>query len=276
MAVISLSSVPPRFPRLHDTLDTILTQRRHDLEIWLNIPRAYRRFPDWDGSVPRVDRRIRIIRAEEDLGPATKVLPAVTELRGSDDQILFCDDDRLYEPDWAQRLLHEQSLRPEMCVAAIGRHLSDVVPEASDRLLGQRAILGPVRDTRYTMQRLWQRLREHRNIETTAKPAKPRVKRAGFTEILQGFAGVVIRPSFFDDAAFTTPTPLIAVDDICLSGHLARRGVPIWLPAGIRVARRSQNHQVEALKDQIVEGMIRQELDRLAVAYFQEKHGIWL
>jgi hypothetical protein len=276
MAIISLTSVPRRFAALGDTVATLLAQGPAVREIWLHIPRRYRRFPDWDGTLPRIDRRVRIVRIDEDLGPATKLLPAITELRGTDDQILFCDDDRLYEPDWAARLLAEQARRPDDCVAACGRHARDILPGAGDPAIRQRAQLGRVFDWRYTLLRARDKARERSLSPKRPKPAKPRVRSAGHTEILLGYAGAVVRPRFFDEAVFALESPLRYVDDIWLSGHLARRGVRVWLPERVRVCRRSDNDTLCPLRDARLGGADRRTLNRRAVRFFQTEYTIWI
>jgi hypothetical protein len=58
------------------------------------------------------------------------------------------------------------------------------------------------------------------------------VREAGYVDILQGLGGAVVRPEFFDDAAYDIPEVIWAVDDVWLSGILAKNGVPICLPKG--------------------------------------------
>ena len=79
--VISLTSITSRFPEIRPTLEALLAQSAPIEEIRLNIPRRYRRFPEYDGGLPDVPGGIRVIRPEEDLGPATKVLFTSEDLR---------------------------------------------------------------------------------------------------------------------------------------------------------------------------------------------------
>ena len=37
--------------------------------------------------------------AEQDLGPATKFLPAVEEYAQEDVAVIFCDNDKIYDPN---------------------------------------------------------------------------------------------------------------------------------------------------------------------------------
>lgn len=46
-------------------------------------------------------------------------------------------------------------------------------------------------------------------------------------DVAQGFAGLTVTAAMFDDAPFAIPPEAWAVDDLWISGQLARRGVPI-------------------------------------------------
>ena len=74
--VITLSTIPPRFAGIGPALRSLVAQRSRPEAVELYIPRSYRRFPDWGGGLPEVPEGVRIVRVDEDLGPATKILPA--------------------------------------------------------------------------------------------------------------------------------------------------------------------------------------------------------
>lgn len=103
--VISLTSIPSRFDKLQSVLEKLITQTCH--EVWLNIPREYRRFPEWNGSVPlftNFDSKLKINRECEDLGPGTKVFGPVRHL-DPEDIIVYLDDDTNYDPKLVTHLL---------------------------------------------------------------------------------------------------------------------------------------------------------------------------
>ena len=54
------------------------------------------------------------------------------------------------------------------------------------------------------------------------------LKREGYVDILEGFAGGLVRPDMFGPADAIIPDRLWAVDDIWLSGMMARKGLGIW------------------------------------------------
>src|SRR6056297_3971663 len=119
MKIISLTAIPGRFAGLGPTLESLTAQGAD--QVWLNIPRTYRRFPDWDGSLPSVPAGVSIRLCDIDLGPATKILPAAYALRGQDAQILFCDDDCIVPRGWAKRLFAIQARRRDQAVAVYVR-----------------------------------------------------------------------------------------------------------------------------------------------------------
>ena len=72
-------------------------------EIRLNIPERYRRFPEWDGTLPEVPEGVTIARCAQDYGPATKLLPTLQAYAGQPVDILLCDDDRIHDRNWTAR-----------------------------------------------------------------------------------------------------------------------------------------------------------------------------
>ncbi|MEZ2131338.1 MULTISPECIES: glycosyltransferase family A protein [unclassified Sinorhizobium] len=273
MRIITLSTIPPRFATLAPTLQSLLKQRASINEIRLYIPRRYRRFPDYDGSVPDVPDGVTIVRPEEDLGPASKVLFATRELRGRRAQILFCDDDKIFSPTWAADLLAAQATRPHECVALIGKA---VPPDRGKPGPFQPKAVHPSRkDFGLRMRRLHYKISSRLGVDRPFPMPRPTIK-AGYVDILQGLGGVVVRPDFFDDVAFNIPDVVWAVDDVWLSGMLARRNIPIWLPAGLDLPQTSEAHEIDALYRATIEGANRREANMRCVAYMQEHFGIWL
>lgn len=273
MRIISLSTIPPRFPLIEPTLRSLLAQNSRVDEIRLYVPRSYRRFPDYDGAVPMVPKGITLIRVDEDLGPASKVLCASRDLRGTAASILFCDDDKIFDPDWAANLFDAQDERPHECVALIGKPIPAAVRRKSARLpVAQR---GSGRELEYRLRRLRQQLASLKGKDAPREMRRP-VREAGYVDILQGLGGAVIRPAFFDDAAYDIPEVIWAVDDVWLSGILAKNGVPIWLPKGLKMPASSDANAVDSLYRSTIEGADRLEANRRCIAYMQERFGVWL
>lgn len=101
--VISLTTIPSRFDKLGQILPVLVEQTCH--EVWVNIPRRYNRFPDWDGQVPEIlHDKVIINRDCEDFGPGTKFIGPALKLL-PDDLIIYVDDDTMYDPHLAKNLL---------------------------------------------------------------------------------------------------------------------------------------------------------------------------
>ena len=104
--IISLTSIPPRFSYLSETLNSIVNQTADIEDIILYIPRKYKRFEYDLDDLPQVPSEVKIRITEQDFGPATKILPAAREYAEKDVAIIFCDDDKIYDPNWAGRLIN--------------------------------------------------------------------------------------------------------------------------------------------------------------------------
>jgi hypothetical protein len=111
--IVSLTSTPPRFPYLAPILKSLCEQTCH--EVWLNVPRKYGRWPDWDGHIPEeiyeVGPKVRINTECEDFGPATKFISPALKLL-PDDLIVYLDDDTFYDPRLVTNLLKWQRTDP--------------------------------------------------------------------------------------------------------------------------------------------------------------------
>lgn len=266
MKVISLTSIPSRFAGLGPTLDSLAAQGAD--EVRLHIPRAYRRFPDWDGDLPSVPAGVRIIRCDTDLGPATKVLPAARDLRGQDARILFCDDDSIVPHGWADRLFALQARRTDEAVAVYVRpsYLPDTAPPT-----GRQAWQVPIRyDLPYRASRL-----AHRLLGSPIVHRRP-FWISGYGDVFFGVGGVVVRPDFFDDVSFDIPEIAWMVDDIWLSAMLARRSIRIYCPWLAALPKSQDISEQDSLMSATFEGKGRQELNNAAARYCRNHFGVWL
>lgn len=280
MTVISLSSIPPRFDLIGLTLETLLAQKADIKEIRLYIPRTYRRFPDYDGAAPKVPKGITVIRCETDLGPASKVLFCARDLRGTDTTILFCDDDRDYPAEWAGALFSEAARYPDRAICLQGRRISTLGFPEPDLPFGlPRAVESQRRFfDAYRRARIRQQITGLFSSMPAPKPAKLAYDVAGLVDYFCGYQGVVIRPDWFDDAAFDIPKVIWAVDDVWLSGHILRKNIPIWASAfqlGHVPLVHTKTHLTSPLVTAVIEDHARDDADRACVRYMQDTYGIW-
>ena len=263
--IVTLSTIPPRFGKLGSTLHAILRQRLPPERIILYIPDRYRRFPEWEGSLPEVPMGVSVHRAALDYGPATKILPAVREFAGQNVDILFCDDDVVYDSRWTERFAALRHKMPGVCLAEAGKDILDVLPGSrpADRL--PRASRKR-RDLRF---RLGSMLR-HSQLRASE------YARSGFCDVFLGVGGVMLRPDFFTDAAFAIPDVLWTVDDYWLSGNLELNGIPIWLNADAPRRREQGSRRIAALKSMVHDEHDRQAANAACVDYYRQTYGIWL
>lgn len=275
MRLISLTSIPPRFDKLEPGLASLLAQTAQVDEIRLVIPRRYRRFPDWDGTLPRVPKGIRITRTDADLGPATKILPTALDLAGNPDaRILFCDDDRYYRPGWAARLFAESDARPDTAISGFVKSIQSyglnlapgTIPQPRARFLRRRWSL------RYRLNLALHRL--SLGLVPHDRRWRP-IARAGHGELFFGFAGLVVRPPFFAPEDADIPDLAFPVDDIWLSGCLARKGIPIFAPAGLLTPRLTDADGTDPLYAARFDGAGRAALDLGCIRHLQQTYGIW-
>jgi len=269
MRIISLSSIPPRFPYLMPTLESLLAQDSVD-EVRLYIPKNYRRFPKYQGELPPVPDGVKICRIEDDLGPATKILPAIKDFHGKDVQILFCDDDLIYHKNWAKKLFDIQSKRPNEAVATYGRPINRELQGtgyAIKKLYPK--YMNMKWDIPYRIKRLFSK------ISNAEQPLWRPIIRSGYVDILFGVGGVVVKPHFFDDEAFNIPDEAWAVDDVWLSGQLERNNIPIYCQSRLPFAKSNNEADRDSLLDSDFLGFERQESNMRAITYCQTKYGVW-
>ena len=276
MLIISLSSIPPRFSRIGPTLQSLRAQNDPADRVLLYIPNRYRRFPDWDGTLPEVPEGVEIRRVDDDLGPATKVLCAAQEFRGQDVDILFCDDDRLYPPDTVTRFMRLRAQHPGCAIALVGRQAETIGVSTGQRDWQPRAVRRwRATDVEFQLRFLWSQIRAGRNWRQIAAPHRRVYKRSGYIDIFEGCGGVLVRPEFFDKMAYDIPPVLWTVDDVWLSGMIARKGVPIWLQANVIDPPETDADALSPLAFSVIEGADRGVANRMAVKYMQEHFGLW-
>ena len=204
--IVSLTTIPSRVAFLERFLEGINTQSLQPDQIELNLPTAYTR-----RDLGKVDRNLipddfRVFECE-DIGPATKVIPTIRRHEGTDTQIVYCDDDRLYDPAWLERLVGMSRKNPEACIA--------------ERTLPVKSRIA-ARD--YKQKNLSYRLRRAaslglwRPMSTVANDS---------AKIIEGFAGALVRPEFFGETVYNVPEEAVLVDDVWLSANLALNKTPI-------------------------------------------------
>lgn len=276
--VITLSTIPPRFGALGPALHALLAQKVRPEAVTLYIPRRYRRFPDWDGTLPEVPKGVTIRRPDEDLGPATKVLFAAEEMKGEAIRILFCDDDRIYAPDWSSRLIAAADRRPGHAIVAGGYDVDTlglVQPTGGRQPHARR--LSKTWDLQYHIARLRQKLAYggRSNVPAHARTRRNYFSRSGYIDIGEGCGGFLVEPGYFARDAWDIPPVMWAVDDVWLSGQLARNGVPIWLEAHADRFTTEPSQTVAPLHAAVIDDANRKQANLACAIHMRETYGIW-
>jgi hypothetical protein len=130
-------------------------------------------------------------------------------------------------------------------------------------------------DLSFQLRYLLQDLRAGANRRNLPPPMRRITRRSGYIDIAEGCGGVLTRPEFFDDAIYDIPPKLWGVDDIWLSGNMARRGIPIWLRAGLREPDDTDAEAFDPLYKAVVNGINRSDANRLGVEYIRKTYGVW-
>lgn len=276
MAVISLTSIPPRFDLLQKTVASLVALKGDVQEIRVNIPKSYRRFPEGSFSMPELPEGVTLVVPDQDLGPATKVLPTIEAFRGTSQPIIYCDDDRIVHPEFARNLMTAAAAHPDCIIANSGWDLellglSVQRPDGEVRAKRLKSLF----DLPYRARRLKQDIRRMMGDKNPLKPQRTwNFWRPGFLDVMEGAGGVLLRANQLPDQTFDVPARVWTVDDIWLSGMAALGGVKIhsnngFIPDEIRGA------EVDALCNQTIEGLNRAEANLECVRVLQRDFGVW-
>lgn len=263
--VISLTTIPSRVAHLRSVLESLKNQSVVPDAVELNIPSAYKRrkFPQVD--ISQIPNGFDIFHCE-DYGPATKLLPTLERYRGQNVNIVYCDDDRIYDPSWLQRLLRYSSEVPGSAIADDCRAVEDVL----------RSYFFPKKGISYRLKRI---------VTLGAyRPYKVYIRdNPDMATIVEGFGGVLVKPHFFTDEVFRVPSECWAVDDIWISANLNTAGAGVFftnrpskersrpiLESGVDIGRKA-----DALTLTKFHNLTRRELDYVAVKHCVTQLGAW-
>jgi hypothetical protein len=276
--IISLSTIPPRFDAIGPTLQGLIAQTSRPEAIELYIPNSYRRFPQWGGALPSVPDGVTIVRTDEDLGPATKILPAARAYRGQTVELLYVDDDILFTRDWAQTSLSLRKAHPRtaICSASFPVRSKGFNWTADGPL--PRTVAAPCSDRQpgFVFRRFLKRVLGIGRDGTRKTLFAHKLKSSGYSDVAEGFGGVMVQPDFFDDLVYDIPQVLWLVDDVWLSGHLARRGIPIWaersLNLGTVLLDTSDTFPLHRL---VADGADRIAANVACIQHMRATYGVW-
>jgi hypothetical protein len=203
---VTLTTTPSRIALLAPTLKSLLDQTRPPRRILLYVPHRSLR-EDRPYEIPKALTRLASveIRRCDDLGPGTKLIPAVLS-EPPDAPLMVVDDDRIY-PRWL-----------------IARY-ETAMAEMPDRALTMAGWVAPadLTDRQTTVL-------SNLFLRPPAPVRASRLRRPRQVDIFQGVMSYLVRPRFFDAAALADfsgqPEALRFVDDV-RSSALCR--AEIWV-----------------------------------------------
>jgi len=270
--VVTFTSIPPRFPNLGRKIASLARQSVQPDGVEIYLPRRYRRFPDHPRGLPALGRLpdwVELVEVEEDLGPATKVLPAARRSRGREVDLLLCDDDRPEDPGWIARFAAARLARPHDIVCEMGWNLDELGIHPQEPV-HPRARVCPRqgKSAGYRMQRLL-------SLGLYQPPVR-RYASGGYADVFMGVHGAMVPPNAFPDLAWNIPELLWTVDDVWLSGMADLNGCKVWVNDARRPLRKDGRYdRRSALKDFVCDGAGRSTANRRCVEYLRSHHGVW-
>lgn len=190
--VISLTTTPHRINHIKLTLDCLSQQNIPIQQIYLNLPHVFKR-ENITYHIPDwlySYPNLTILRTE-DYGPATKILGTLKNAPIKDNTIIIAvDDDTCYPQNMALHLATRAKQYPNQAIGVSGGELDFTDGKAS----GVKKIIS-----------------DHKVVS-----------------ILEGFAGIAYRQTFFNEQIYEVskePAFCYNSDDLYLSFHLAQNGI---------------------------------------------------
>lgn len=195
--VVTLSTLPGRIGKILPALNSLLDQTMLPDRIILNIPAfstREKRCYDVPESLSN-HSVVTILHTNKDWGPATKLLPVLRYFAAEPDTlILALDDDNIYPTSFIETFQYYAVRMPFAALSLRGWHIPN--------------------------SRRWLDVREFKGTEIDVPVP---------TDVIQGCGGILVRPRFFTEDIFDysgAPPESFFVDDLWISGNLARRQVP--------------------------------------------------
>ncbi|MRS02289.1 glycosyltransferase family 2 protein [bacterium] len=270
--IVTLTSIPPRFENLPRRFAAIERQTVKPDLVELYLPKSYRRFSGPRPALPPLPDWVRVVDVEDDLGPATKILPATRKWRSHDVDLLLCDDDRLQDRQWIARLARTRRERPRDIICERAWNIDERFGIERKELDYPRALLA--KDGGRT---LFYRLVKQLTLKKCHHLVPRRIyANPGYADVFEGFLGALVPPQAFHEDAWNIPDVVWTVDDVWLSGMAMANGYRVWANGIPRPVYHDGTYdKIAALRDFSESGVGREGADRMAVDMLRSKYGIW-
>lgn len=165
IVILSLTTIPTRCHEsaLKPVIISLLQQTYSFDKLVLTIPvfcvRKNMKYPNmtaepWFQKMQEQDRRLELLIADRDWGPATKVIPAMRQFGNTAGVIISVDDDVILEKHTVEELMAAHKQSPNAVLGMMGAtgdtfFHAETIPSKTkvDCLGGYRGILYPVKST---------------------------------------------------------------------------------------------------------------------------------
>lgn len=125
----SMTSSPERLKKASTVLSIILTNQ-YIRKIYINLPKKYRNKVPYNKAdvkyIESIDPRIEICWLEEDIGPISKILPTLQNIRDKKAIVISFDDDIFYPPPLINELIYYSVSYPYLIPGGAGFSFGDV------------------------------------------------------------------------------------------------------------------------------------------------------
>lgn len=215
--IISFTTIPSRIDNIKPMVDSILNQSVKADEIILWIANSYKRLKhNGETIIPDFIKESDIsVRYCEDLGPFTKLYYSLKEeWHNKDTIIITVDDDIFYPKHWLKGLLRQAKRSPNKAIGYRGRILNDKLDYNSSLKVTNAPIFRPIR-----------------------------------VDIITGTWGALYKVKFFDESIFNEDLikANFMVDDIWITGHLARKNIERIVIKNVGVKIFQDIHEIDGL-----------------------------
>ncbi|MEP1118431.1 hypothetical protein [Ekhidna sp.] len=211
-AVVSMSVLPSRFKGILPTLNSLTDQSVLPEKIIINLPKRFKRDKS-DYKIPEyvsVHPLVEINWIEEDLGPATKLLPTISYYHKELNRlIIVVDDDQIYPKQLVENYLEKEKDFPDAAMTLSGWRVPGTFNHSD-----KEQLYGGI-------------VRFYRSDNSVKRPTQ--------VDCLQGAASFAVKPRFFNKNVFefdNAPNEAFYVDDIWLSGNLTLTNTPVYVVPG--------------------------------------------
>lgn len=215
--IISFTTIPSRIDRIKPMVDSILNQSLKADEIILWIANSYRRLNHHEETkIPDFIKQSNItVKYCEDVGPFTKLYYSLKqEWNNKETIIATVDDDVFYPRHWFKRLLRQSKRAPTKAIGYRGRILKD-------------------------------KLDYNSSLKITNAPNFSPIK----VDIITGTWGALYKVQFFDEDIFNMDLikANFMVDDIWITGHLAKNNIERIVIKNVGVKLFQEIHEIDGL-----------------------------